>query len=769
MHCYSLARRPICAALFGVFGLSAAPAYAHSTANAANATYVDSSSKGANPPSAVLVAASTRGDAALLDPVTVTATRTATAASRTAASVSVITDDDLEEQQATNIKDALRYEPGVTVRRTAYRPGSAALGGGRDGDSSINIRGLEGNRVLLMEDGIRLPNAFSFGPLEAGRGDYADLDTLKRIEILRGPASALYGSDGLTGAVNFITKDPRDLLSIYGKPIYFSFRPSYDSADRSIGATVSAAGGNDRVQGMIIADGRRGHEVDTRGSNNSASTLRTTSNPQDVYSESLLGKLVLTPTTRDTIKFTAETVQRRVSTDVLSAINPPTTLGLSTHDRLERNRFSVDYDFRDDALRWFQTAHVQFYYQDAKQDQYAFETRGRQPSRSRDNEYQERTFGGSAFAESGFATGPFAHKLLYGVDGSLSRVTNLRDGTVPGVGEAFPNKAFPDTDYTLFGAFVQDRIGYGRLLVTPGLRFDTYRLSASQNDPLFTGTAVSTSANEVSPRVAVLYEITPALIPYAQYAHGFRAPTPDQVNSSFSNPVYGYTSIGNPNLKPETSDTFEAGLRGKAGTGYGVVRYSAAAFNGRYRNFISRTTIAGSGRPVDPFVFQYVNFADARIHGFEGRAEWVMPNGLTLKTAMAFTKGSTQNNGAASQPLDTVTPFSAVFGVRYEPGERWFVQTDLLFQTAKRDKDIPADACPGARTSCFAPPSSFVVDLRGGYRFNKHVSATIGIRNLFDRKYWNWSDVRGLASDAQVLDAYTSSGRTVAVSMKVDF
>ncbi|PRG10698.1 TonB-dependent hemoglobin/transferrin/lactoferrin family receptor [Burkholderia ambifaria] len=769
MHCYSLARRPICAALFGVFGLSAAPAYADSTANAADATYVDSSSKGANPPSAVLVAASTRGDAALLDPVTVTATRTATAASRTAASVSVITDDDLEEQQATNIKDALRYEPGVTVRRTAYRPGSAALGGGRDGDSSINIRGLEGNRVLLMEDGIRLPNAFSFGPLEAGRGDYSDLDTLKRIEILRGPASALYGSDGLTGAVNFITKDPRDLLSIYGKPTYFSFRPSYDSADRSVGATVSAAGGNDRMQGMIIADGRRGHEVDTRGGNNSASTLRTTSNPQDVYSESLLGKLTLTPTTRDTIKFTAETVQRRVSTDVLSAINPPTTLGLTTNDRLERNRFSVDYDFRDDALRWFQTAHVQFYYQDAKQDQYAFETRGRQPSRSRDNEYQERTFGGSAFAESGFAAGPLAHKLLYGVDGSLSRVTNLRDGTVPGVGEGFPNKAFPDTDYTLFGAFVQDQIGYGRLLVTPGLRFDTYRLSASQNDPLFTGTAVSTSANEVSPRVAVLYEIMPALIPYAQYAHGFRAPTPDQVNSSFSNPVYGYTSIGNPNLKPETSDTFEAGLRGKAGTGYGVVRYSAAAFTGRYRDFISRTTISGSGRPIDPFVFQYVNFADARIHGFEGRAEWVMPNGITLKTAMAFTKGSTQNNGAASQPLDTVSPFSAVFGVRYEPGERWFVQTDLLFQAAKRDKDIPADACPGARTSCFAPPSSFVVDLRGGYRFNKHVSATIGIRNLFDRKYWNWSDVRGLASDAQVLDAYTSSGRTVAVSMKVDF
>ncbi|WP_102817175.1 TonB-dependent hemoglobin/transferrin/lactoferrin family receptor [Burkholderia ubonensis] len=756
MHCYTLARRPICAALFGAFGLSVAPAFA------------DSLPQGATPPT--LLAASTRGDAALLDPVTVTATRTATAASRTAASVSVITDEDLEEQQAANIKDALRYEPGVTVRRTAYRPGSAALGGGRDGDSSINIRGLEGNRVLLMEDGIRLPSAFSFGPLEAGRGDYADLDTLKRIEILRGPASALYGSDGLTGAVNFITKDPQDLLSIYRKPYYFSFRPSYDSTDRSLGATVSAAAGNDRVQGMVIADGRRGHEIDTRGGNNTASTLRTTSNPQDVYSESLLGKLVLTPTSRDTIKLAAETVQRRIGTNVLSAINPPTTLGLTTSDRLERNRFSIDYDFHDDAFRWFQNAHAQFYYQEATQDQLAFETRGGSlRSRSRDNHYEERTFGGSAFAESGFSTGPFAHKLLYGVDGSLSRVKNYRDGTVPGVGEAFPNKAFPDTDYTLLGAFVQDQIGYGRLLVTPGLRFDAYRLSPSANDPLFTGKAVSTSARELSPRVAVLYEITPALIPYAQYAHGFRTPTPDQVNSSFSNPVFGYTSIGNPNLKPETSDTFEAGLRGKAGTGYGVVRYSAAAFTGRYRNFISRTTIAGSGRPNDPFVFQYVNFADARIHGLEGRAEWIMPNGITLKTALAFTKGSTQNNGAASQPLDSINPFSAVFGVRYEPGERWFVQTDLLFQAAKRDQDIPAGACSQANKPCFAPPSSFVVDVRGGYRFNKHVSATIGIRNLFDRKYWNWSDVRGIAADSQVLDAYTAPGRTVAVSMKVDF
>lgn len=756
MPCYLLARRPIYAALAGAFGLSAASAFADSSLPPSAGSTVPTALPGV--------------DAALLGPVTVTATRTPSAANRTAASVSVITDEDIQEQQASTIKDAVRYEPGVTVRRTAYRPGSAALGGGRDGDSSINIRGLEGNRVLLMEDGIRLPNAFSFGPLEAGRGDYSDLDTLKRIEILRGPASALYGSDGLTGAVNFITKDPKDLLSVYQKPYYFSLRPSYDSADRSVGATVSAAGGNDRVQGMIIANGRRGHELDTRGSNNSASTLRTTANPQNVYSEALLGKLVLTPTARDTINFTAETVQQRVATNVLSAINSPTTLGLTTSDRLERNRFSVDYDFHDDTFRWLQQAHAQFYYQDAAQDQYAFETRSAPLlSRSRDNHYQERTFGGSAFAQSKFATGPLSHKLLYGLDGSLSRITNLREGTVPGVGESFPNKAFPDTDYTLLGAFAQDQIGFGRLLVTPGLRFDAYRLAARTSDPLYTGRPVSSSAHELSPRLAVLYEISPALIPYAQYAHGFRTPTPDQVNSSFANPVFGYTSIGNPNLKPETSDTFEAGLRGRTNIGYGVLRYSAAAFTGRYRNFISRATVAGNGRPSDPFVFQYVNLADARIHGLEARAEWAMPNGITLKTAAAFTKGSSQNNGAASQPLDTINPFSAVFGVRYEPSERWYVQTDLLFQAAKARDDIAANACSQTSTPCFAPPSSFVVDVLGGYRFNKHVSASIAIHNLFNRKYWNWSDVRGITSNSPVLDAYTSPGRSVAVSMKMDF
>ena len=710
--------------------------------------------------------------------VNVTATRTPTEADRTPASISVITDQDLEEQQAQDIKEALRYEPGVTVRRAPYRPASAAAGGGRDGNSSINIRGLEGNRVALFEDGIRMPSGYAFGPLEAGRGDYLSMDLLRRIEILRGPASSLYGSDGLTGVVNFLTKDPQDLLDVFGKSTYFSLRPYYNSMDRSFGTTAQAAWGGDQWQGMVIVDGNKGHELDGKGTNDSASTARTTANPQDSNGDSVLGKLVFKATPRSTFKLTGETVRRRVDANVLSAINPPTTLGLNTSDRLERNRVSLDYDFNDASQAYVQNAHALLYFQDAKNSQFAYEKRTA-GDRTRDNTYKERTVGGAVQAESHFTTGPLAHKLVYGADASLAYITSYRNGTVPGMGESFPNKAFPDTDYTLFGAFAQDEIRYGALSVTPGIRYDAYWLSPKQNDPLYVSQTASgarvqpTSSNDgaFSPRLAIMYEIAPSLIPYVQYARGFRTPTPDQVNNGFSNPIFGYMSIANPNLKPETSDTLELGLRGRLATTLGPVTYSTAVFAGNYRNFISQQNISGSGRPSDPLIYQYVNYSRARIQGWEGRATWALQGGVTLRTAMAYTHGTTQNNGAATQPLNTVNPFSMVLGVRYEPNTTWFAQADLLFQAAKAQSQIAKTCTSGTQQNqtCWAPPSSVVLDLSGGYRLNKSATLYAGIYNVFDRKAWNWSDVRGLADSSTLKDAYSAPGRSVAVSLKLQY
>ncbi|SFI26500.1 hemoglobin/transferrin/lactoferrin receptor protein [Collimonas sp. OK307] len=617
-----------------------------------------------------------------------------------------------------------------------------------------------------MEDGTRLPSAFSFGPLEAGRGDYVQMDMYKRVEILRGPASAMYGSDGLTGAVNFITKDPFDFLKIFNKPTYFSIKPSYDSTDGSTSTTAVAAFGGERFEGLIIANKRDGNEVDTQGTRDIVGPNRDTANPQNVHGNGLLGKLVFKASAEDTFTATINHQEQKTGSNVLSAVTA-STLALRANDKLERNRYSLAYDFKDTGNPYFQNAHAQIYYQDAKNHQFSYEDRFPAIDRTRDNTYQERTYGASAQAESGFATGSLQHKLVYGFDLSTARISGLRDGTIPGVGESpFPNKAFPNTDYSLFGAFIQDEIRLsqnGALSIAPGLRFDGYRLTPDENDPSYTGKPTKSSGNAVSPRLALMVEINPALLPYIQYARGFRTPTPDQVNNSFGNPIYGYATIGNPDLKPETSNTFELGLRGKLDGGNSVLRYSTAVFTGNYNNFISQEVVGGSGRPfVDPLIYQYVNRAKARISGAEARIDWQLANGLGFKAGMAYTRGHTEGADGSSTPLDTINPFMAVFGLRYEPSERWYGQTDFIYQSAKRRSDM-------SKQTDFAPPAAFVMDLRGGYNISKNVALFVGIHNLFNRQYWNWSDVRGLADNSTVKNAYTAPGRSFNVGLKFQY
>ncbi|RYG12074.1 MAG: TonB-dependent hemoglobin/transferrin/lactoferrin family receptor, partial [Caulobacteraceae bacterium] len=143
--------------------------------------------------------------AAEVDPVVVIGTRSQRLASNTPATVSVIDAAQIETMLATDIKDLIRFEPGVSVPTSPARFSLALSGAGRDANSGFTIRGMGGDRVLIINDGVRVPNGFSFGAQAVGRGGYNDLDLVKSVEILRGPASALYGSDGVAGAVAFTT------------------------------------------------------------------------------------------------------------------------------------------------------------------------------------------------------------------------------------------------------------------------------------------------------------------------------------------------------------------------------------------------------------------------------------------------------------------------------------------------------------------------------------------------------------------------------------
>ncbi|QGZ65430.1 TonB-dependent hemoglobin/transferrin/lactoferrin family receptor [Paraburkholderia acidisoli] len=724
-----------------------------------------------------------------LKAISVTASRGgAVNLNRTAATVSVITSDDIDENNAKDIKDALKYEPGVEVRRSAYRPAGITGTSGRGGNEGINIRGLEGNQVLLLEDGVPLPQSFAFGSGSAGRADYLNTDLYQRIEILRGPTSALYGSDGLTGAVNFITKDPADLLAIYNKPTYFSLKAGYDSTDRSWGSTATAAFGGDVVQGMVVLSGRHGHETDNKGDSNTLGATRSTPDPLTYNNRNALGKLVFKLSPQDTLKLTAETLDNSNSSDGLSqlggaytwtsGVTKYTANSYVTGNEVTSHRVQLDYDHRDASNPYFQSLHASLYYRNAATQQTlaigGASTAGATASRSRSNDYGDNIVGGNVVADSTFKTGPFDHKLTYGFDASVSHYsTSSAAGSewTPG-GDGYP-EVFPKTTQTNFGAFVQDEIRWNKLSVVPGLRFDYYDMTPHPDATYETAAATSTkptatsTGNAVSPRLAILYEVSPAFVPYVQYAHGFRAPSAYQVNSYY-NPAgsYGlfYQQVGNPDLKPETSNSIELGLRGKLGVGSGHVNYSAAAFAGRYSNFIDTKVVGGSvTSSTNPYTVQYVNYSKASIQGLEGKADWYVNDALEVKGGFAWIHGTESKDGVTTG-LDTVPPLAVVLGVNYAPTARWFAGADVIYNSHKNKSQMSS-------SSYYATPSYTIVDLHAGYNITRHVSVTAGIDNLFDRKYWIWNDVRGLATSdgAAKIDAYTAPGRNFNVAMKIDF
>ena len=192
---------------------------------------------------------------------------------------------------ATDIKDLVRFEPGVTVPTSPSRFTAAFASTGRDGNSGFNIRGLGGNRVLFQVDGVRVPEGFTFGPAAFGRGDYVDLDLLQSVEILRGPGSALYGSDGMAGVVSFFTKDPTDFLD-EDENFGARLRASYASADDSFAEGVTAAGRLGDWSALVGLHAPRWPRAGDAGRQRYARISRApTPNPQDIESNAAMARL----------------------------------------------------------------------------------------------------------------------------------------------------------------------------------------------------------------------------------------------------------------------------------------------------------------------------------------------------------------------------------------------------------------------------------------------------------------------------------------------
>ncbi|MFT3728957.1 MAG: TonB-dependent hemoglobin/transferrin/lactoferrin family receptor [Terricaulis sp.] len=697
--------------------------------------------------------------------VVVTATRVAQSADEVPATVSVITDQDIENQLADSIKDIVRYEPGVSVRASPSRFGAALASTGRDGNSGFNIRGLEDNRVLMTVDGIRIPDGFSFGPAAFGRGDYVDLDLLRSVEILRGPASALYGSDGVAGAVSFITKDPSDFL--HGDENFAGrARVSYGGADESWAENVIAAGRASDWSAYLSYTRRDGHELDNQGDNDALNASRTTPNPQEAESNAVLARVVFAPSDTQRFRLTYDWGNRQVDTDALSG-RSATVLNLIGTDKSDRQRVSFDHHF-ELSNSFITRGYWAVYWQDANSSEFSFEDRNPAADRTRLTTFDNTVWGGAVQLESVATTGWFEHHFVYGGDYSKTHQEGLRDGTVPSVGDFFPQRAFPITDYTMAGAFLQDEISVdeGRLTFFPALRYDTYDLTPHA-DALFPAATAGQSDSHLSPKFGIVAWPSEHFGAYVNYAEGFKAPAPSQVNNFFQNPIFGYTSIPNPDLQPETSSSFEAGVRMRdidfAG---GAWRGSLAGFGAWYDDFITQDVVGGSGAPGDPLIFQYINIASAQISGIEASISASWRNGFGLRFAYSTADGEDTSLGGHA-PLNSVEPWKLVAGLTYDdPDGRFGGQLIATHSAAKDPRDIDSSSCA---TTCFASPSFTIVDLTAYWNITGQASLRIGAFNLTDEKYWWWGDVRGNDASSTVLDAYTQPGRNFSASIAYRF
>ncbi len=702
-------------------------------------------------------------------------------------SIDVIDARALSDQQSRDVREALRDLPNTSVKHPLPRTtvgGANTVGTGRDGNVGLNIRGLGGNRVLMLVDGIRVPRSYAFRTTTFDR-EYLSMELLKRIEVVRGPASALYGSDGMAGLVNFITHEPADFLtSAKGAPPKqvggrISAGWSGDDNGRALAATVAGTA-SDTVQWLVTANARRSHAMDNMGTRDTSDTSRTTPNPQHNEDNAVLAKVVLRPSAAQRHVVTLEHVEKQADVNLLSSRAPlpltgsPTAIAGAVRDEnssrtMDRSRFTWDGRYTLGAS-WADQLQTVLAVQHASSRQVGTSVRNTLPLRVRDNSYSEDTWQAGLQAEKTLRTpGGWAHKLIYGIDHIRSDISNVYTGVAPLPPEVFPLKRFPDTHETSSAVYVEAESVIDRWSITPGLRWDHFALDVTTQAGFYPPAAKpgqSLSGSALSPKLGVLYRATSQWSVFGQYATGFRAPDAAQINGYYENAAEQVTIIPNPDLKPEKSRGLELGARGR----FDRLKLDAAIFANQYSNLIMDTVlIRGTGTAADPRVFQTLNTERARITGIEvkGIYDWGPIAGGRVSTPFSWGRAKGVNR-ATGAPLNSIDPQQISLGVQYDTAA-WGLRADLRHHGAKKASDIDSASAVKAPNTQFTIGQATTLDLSAQWRLSKDLRLNVAVTNVTNRKYWLWPDVYGLAASSTVNDAYTQPGRSLKASLVMDF
>ena len=683
----------------------------------------------------------------LLETVVVIAHRQPRPISQVAGTVTVIDAEEMRYNITLDATDLVRYQAGVDM-------GSNHTRFGFDG---FRIRGIGGNRTAIVIDNVPLPDSFSVGNFaNSGRG-LLELGLADKVEILRGPASTLYGSKALGGVVAISLLDAQRLLDAGGTRL-----------------SVTGATDADRYRLLAANAGEAGDfSYLAAGAHLSASEVDVAERP-DTTPMDLLDReqnAVLLRGTLDTwpgpLRLSLDAARETRRSDIRAMIGSgrlANTEQLLGDDTREHWRLVLDQQI---TLRRHNTqGQWRLWHQATDTRQLTHEERpgaATPVNIDRRFEYEHNSTGLGADLETQVNTGALAHRLGYGFEITRAAVSNLRDGlqtnrntgetTKVIIGERFPLRDFPNSHIDELGIYLHDEI---RLWpegpsLSPGLRYERYKLSL-RDDPLFERafpeaelTTINTSA--WLPKLGLLWPMGKHAEFFAQYAEGFRAPPFADVNIGLEYAQFNVRAIPNPDLKPERGRTLEAGLRWRGAH----TQVEFAVYHNRYRDFIQTRAPLGPDPETGWLLFQSINRDRIHMEGVELRWEQRLGAGFSTTVSAWWSRARDKTRDSE---LAGVAPPGAHLTLAYlSPSAAW--ETRLITTVVKGQRE----SLDGEGNPLFAAPGYATVDWLLNLFPREGLELSLGVFNITDRQYWRASHTENRPLSDPTLPLLAEPGR----------
>jgi outer membrane receptor for ferrienterochelin and colicins len=627
---------------------------------------------------------------------------------RAPAVATVITAEDIAAIGANDLDQVLETVPGLHVARSTQANMPIYV-----------VRGINTNdynpQILMLENGVPMTSIFTGNRGEMWGG--YPVENIARIEIIRGPGSALYGADAFSGVINIITKTAADIdgTRVGTRAGSFRTRDAWLQHGGKLGpislSSYLHVGRTDGAKETVAADAQTGVDAifGTRASR--------APGPSNVGYKSIDGQLGLE---YDKWNFRAGYKKRYdvgSGTGIASALDPT---GRSSNERFTTDLTYHDSDFAKD---WDVTLQASYFHMKEFSDLVLFPAGtfgGAFPNGMIGNPYKwERT---SRLNGSAFYTGFKNHRVRIGVgheDADLYKVTESKNFTftfIPGVGYvptplgavayAGPSNIFLlPHDRSLNYLYAQDEWNFAKdWHFTAGVRHDRY----------------SDFGGTTNPRLAVVWEAAYNLTAKVLASRAFRAPSFVE-QYAINNPV----AIGNANLRPETIRMLETAL---TWTPVSDIQLGMSVF--RY-NIESLIRYVPNSDPTTGSTAQ--NTGGQRGHGMELEAVWSVSRGVRLAANYAFQQSKDESTRADA---GNAPRHHAYARVDWRFMSDWTAHTQLNW-VADRAR-VAGDARPAV-----ADYHTVDLTLRKGAVGRSKWDFAFSIRNIFDKAIFEPSPAPG--------------------------